>query len=325
MSKTFGKSFDNLRFEKIGPSSRFMQDFENAKRDFGTSMNVDGNYEISLVMSGVPNSSFYDTEECTVILTGEIMKEFFDSVVVLILQMLHDQIANSDKLNKRRAISRIVLVGGFGDSMYLLQRVREWSRGHNLLVTCPEHPQVAIARGAALRGLESIAPIRRRSRRHYGIFCNHHYIPGVDPEEHSYYCHRNQRIRCDKFDWLVEKGQIVDENTKIVLPQIFYWKEGESFQQSRKLFSSTSTTPPLYGGKLGSGLEVVGQISHTFTRSDLAKFKHEDRKEGRYWVLRYNIEMYMGTKQGTLRFAVESDGKEWGSAEIEYDDGDETS
>jgi hypothetical protein len=70
MSRTFGTLFDNLRFEKIGPGSRFMKDFESCKRDFGHSNDLDREYEINLVIPGAPDSAFYDSEESIVKLVG---------------------------------------------------------------------------------------------------------------------------------------------------------------------------------------------------------------------------------------------------------------
>jgi len=70
MSRTFGKAFDNLKFEKIGPGSPFMKNFESCKRNFGSSSDLDQDYDINLVMSDAPNSDFYNREEWEVKLTG---------------------------------------------------------------------------------------------------------------------------------------------------------------------------------------------------------------------------------------------------------------
>jgi molecular chaperone DnaK (HSP70) len=63
MSATFGRTFDGLRFEKIGPGSRFMKDQEY-------SINLDQVYEINLVIPGAADSAHYDSDESVVKLTG---------------------------------------------------------------------------------------------------------------------------------------------------------------------------------------------------------------------------------------------------------------
>ena len=70
MTEKFGKHFDDLGFEKKGPGSRFMKDFESHKHDFGYVDDLDAVHEMMLVMPGVRSSEFYDAEESTVKVTG---------------------------------------------------------------------------------------------------------------------------------------------------------------------------------------------------------------------------------------------------------------
>ena len=46
--------------------------------------------------------------------------------------------------------------------------------------------QVAVVKGAALRGLEGVAPQKRRCKRHYGIECDYIFREGIDEEQHSF-------------------------------------------------------------------------------------------------------------------------------------------
>lgn len=69
MSRKFGPAFSKLKYEKRGPGSTFMKDFEEHKCDFGSSDNLDHIYEIRLVMP-VPNSENYDEDESVVKVTG---------------------------------------------------------------------------------------------------------------------------------------------------------------------------------------------------------------------------------------------------------------
>lgn len=70
MVKTFGRRFEDMKFEKTGPGSRFMKDFESHKRDFGYSTDNDQIYEINLVIPGARDSDVYDTDESIVKLNG---------------------------------------------------------------------------------------------------------------------------------------------------------------------------------------------------------------------------------------------------------------
>ena len=70
MTRIFGQRFEELKFEKIGPGSRFMKDFESNKRDFGYSSNLDQVFEINLVIPGASDSEHYNSEESVVKLDG---------------------------------------------------------------------------------------------------------------------------------------------------------------------------------------------------------------------------------------------------------------
>lgn len=78
MSATFGRKFDDLSFEKIGPGSRFMKEFESFKRDFGYSssrgpdysIDLETFYEINLVIPRAKDSTHYDSDESVVKLQG---------------------------------------------------------------------------------------------------------------------------------------------------------------------------------------------------------------------------------------------------------------
>lgn len=64
MSEKFGAAFDDLPAKKKGPGSKFMQDFERQKFEFGHA--EDTQFEVSLHMPKAKNSKHYDAEESTV-------------------------------------------------------------------------------------------------------------------------------------------------------------------------------------------------------------------------------------------------------------------
>jgi hypothetical protein len=97
-------------------------------------------------------------------------------------------------------------VGGFGDSPYLLDALKTWSKENgDIRIFCPPHPydlseafsiqwsssdnthrQATIVKGAALRGLEGIKPTKKRCRRHYGFRIAEKFREGIDPEEDAF-------------------------------------------------------------------------------------------------------------------------------------------
>jgi hypothetical protein len=71
-------------------------------------------------------------------------------------------------------------------------------------LTCKS--QAAIVQGAALRGLEGIAPRVKYARRHYGYALSVAFREGVDPKERSYEDNFNEKKYCTgRMEWLISK------------------------------------------------------------------------------------------------------------------------
>jgi hypothetical protein len=117
----------------------------------------------------------------------------------------------------------VVLVGGFAESPYLHNALENWCwQNGDIILIRPEHSQVlplrivrivlillsqsAVVRGAALRGLEGIAPRMKRVRRHYGFIMGLPFREGIDPEEKAYYRQLSNEKLCDgRVKWLISK------------------------------------------------------------------------------------------------------------------------
>lgn len=134
------------------------------------------------------------------------MKGFFDTVVDEIIRLIEPQVKAAKM--QGHDISRIILVGGFGDSDYLNERIAIWCSQHpgNIRLTCPPQCQAAVVRGAAIRGLEDIQPVTRLARRHYGYSICKTFRPGIDPESQSFIDRFNGKKMCrGRLSWKVSK------------------------------------------------------------------------------------------------------------------------
>ncbi|OCK73988.1 actin-like ATPase domain-containing protein [Lepidopterella palustris CBS 459.81] len=323
MCDKFGAHFENLKFEKKGPGSRFMKDFEGYKRDFGSSNDLDQVYELALVMSGVSSSSYYDDDESVVKLTGHDMLGFFEPVIEKIIDLLDQQMKLANRAAGSQSINRIILVGGFGDSPHLNTKVREWCTVQgSVRLICPEHPQAAIVRGAALRGLENIAPVRKRCRRHYGFQLSSKFREGIDPDDDATYdLWTKEKLCSTNICWQIKKGQVIDENTIISSTVTKYHEEGDSLTRRKTLYSSSFETPPQRTTE--PGVEKVGTITHIMQPYHLNRFETKKLegmkwKRKKSWKLQYEREVHLGAKEGTLQFKVLCGGEELGSTSIEY-------
>lgn len=67
--------------------------------------------------------------------------------------------------------------------------------------------QSAVVRGAALRGLEGIAPRMKRARRHYGFGLCIPFREGIDPEERaSIDDFDDLKYCCGRVEWVIAKA-----------------------------------------------------------------------------------------------------------------------
>ncbi|TGO59243.1 hypothetical protein BOTNAR_0166g00110 [Botryotinia narcissicola] len=207
LSKRFGSAFDDLPFSQKGPGSRFMAAFETLKRDFGRTDEREVG-ELGPLNLDVMDSDHYDTEDRLVLLSFEDMEDLFDPVIAEITSLVRKQVAAA-KESKNARINRIILVGGFGESPHLNKQLKKWCRQNGKITLMrPLHPQSAIVRGAALRGLEGIAPRFKQTRRHYGISLSMPFREGIDPEEDSYIDPWGNLKRCSgRMEWLIFKAK----------------------------------------------------------------------------------------------------------------------
>lgn len=133
------------------------------------------------------------------------MQSFFDPVVEQVISLVESQIALAAA--KGRKIGRIILVGGFGDSEYLNEKMETWCRVMgNIKLTCPPQCQAAVVRGAAIQGLENLKPTSRIARRYYGYSVGQLFLEGVHDEWRHYYCKFDGSKKCSGvMHWRIRK------------------------------------------------------------------------------------------------------------------------
>ncbi|KAI8874717.1 hypothetical protein K501DRAFT_204149, partial [Backusella circina FSU 941] len=156
---------------------------------------------IQLDKLDVDNLDFLD--EGMITLGAEELKEHvFDPVVELVLNLLEKQY---NEIPDKR-VECIFLVGGFGSSNYLYQKVTEAFEGRVKQVLCPPRAPLAVVRGAAYFGLNPRAVTSRISRRTYGINAGLPFDNARDPIS-SRVIRPDGSVRCaTRFLTFVQKG-----------------------------------------------------------------------------------------------------------------------
>ncbi|KAI4224250.1 MAG: hypothetical protein LQ349_007270 [Xanthoria aureola] len=209
------------------------------------------------------------------------MRSLFDPIINRVLGLISVQLKTVSSVNL------IVLVGGFGESEYLYQRVLTWASGAQIRVLQPREAATAIVRGAVLKGLEtagiSKTQIVRRARRWYGVTVNETFVEGKHrPED-----------RCPNID----TGQILARN------------------QIHTLVSCMADNPPT---RLEAPVTRLCTISSDLTHLKKRAFNRRRwRLFERYYTARYTL--CLGVHNNNLTFMLEFDGRQYGLANVELD------
>lgn len=159
---------------------RYFEEF--VKRNF----NEDEHTEVNVPFPGLPDDEDAGLDSGFLLMTADQVRSIFEPVIREVIDLLEGQVRAIR--SKGGIISGIILVGGFGQSNYLYNKVKRHFNGagaalpyserpthaiaaspHQAIeVLQPMHAWTAVVRGAALRGLEGNLVEKRRSRCHYG-------------------------------------------------------------------------------------------------------------------------------------------------------------
>ncbi|QSZ31534.1 hypothetical protein DSL72_001101 [Monilinia vaccinii-corymbosi] len=265
LSKRFGSAFDNLPVGQTGPGSRFMAAFELLKRDFGRN-NEREEVELGPLNLDVPDSAHFDEEDRLVLLSHNDMENLFNPVIDEITRLVKQQVDAARDTQKAK-INRIILVGGLGESPYLNKKLKLWcTKNGNITLICPLHPQSAVVRGAALRGLEGIAPRVKRLRHHYGICIGLPFRKGIDPEEHSYIDAWGCTKICSKrMSWFIFKGDKITKGTSRIIDCGREYTPQTDTVVTSTLYECSSSKLPEY--VFSPGVKIVGSIQSTLDKN----------------------------------------------------------
>ncbi|KAH7380827.1 hypothetical protein BKA64DRAFT_749560 [Cadophora sp. MPI-SDFR-AT-0126] len=212
------EKFGMIRGEWLRPGSRMMKDFEEVKRSF----------EGDSIMAGVamPPEIGRDDDETLDIIDGEMrldsddLRQIFDPSVNRVLTLIDSQV---EAVSAQNAVIKYILVaGGFGKSMYLLQRIKERYLSKKIEVIRPSNPWSAVVRGAVMEKLDpagnSLVQLRM-CRRHYGASLSQPF----DASKHaglsdkSIFLEERTGIRFVKgcMKWLLSKGDSLQSSKPV--------------------------------------------------------------------------------------------------------------
>ncbi|CAH0022627.1 unnamed protein product, partial [Clonostachys rhizophaga] len=320
MVERFGEAFTSLGADQIGPASSFMDQFELKKKDFSMKNPSKRPHRLILPMPSLQLTpeiqKYYEKRSSSVLLRPEDFKILFDPVIDKIEKLVQDQVSEVER-REGSSISTIILVGGFGSSPYLNERLESWCKQRRIRLKLPwTDGWSAIVRGSVLRGLEGSIVKEKKCRRHYGYTLSHRYNPSL----HAGYNKLKRFTHYDRFskadylsgfmNWSIGKGTVIHSSTEIDGQIYFQVSECSLFHGRMTLYScSLDDGPPTIES---DRIEEVGRVRYSIPLDLLDLDRTESLVEdGKTW---YNIHVTMRTRldddSGHLIFSVHYDGKE---------------
>ncbi|CAO3693109.1 unnamed protein product [Rhizopus microsporus] len=176
-------------------------------------------------------------DEGTITFTKEeIKKNVFDPVIQRVIGLCRQ--LQKDTTN----LKAIFMVGGFGSSAYLYQQMVKEFSPEGIKIIQPDRPEMAVARGAVIFGLNPTKIATRIPRLWYGIKSAYPFDYEMDPDEYKV-IRPDGSVRCDnRFSTFVERGKPLDLDSCIVRHFTIY----APHKTACSIFASDSETEPRY-------------------------------------------------------------------------------
>ncbi|KAF9995197.1 hypothetical protein BGZ79_011129 [Entomortierella chlamydospora] len=230
---------------------------------------------------------------------SELRKIVFEPVMKQVLTLIRGQLSGT------RGCSAIFMVGGFGSSIYLLDRVKQEFGSVIGTISAPYKPEVAVVCGAVYAGLNPKMVSARVTRRCYGIDTNIPFVQGVDPI--ALRRNRIDGVWCaDRFSAFVRKGQKVQVDECVT--KLYSFTKLNNYTDYTIGIYAIDGEPPRY--ITDRGVSKLGDISipNPFKSLDPIGYKVENI-----------VKMYFGLNEIKAEGYVQ--GKKY-STSVKFDDGD---
>ncbi|KAG6050145.1 hypothetical protein E4U33_000735 [Claviceps sp. LM78 group G4] len=250
-------------------------------------------------------------------LTGHELSRIFEPLVADIVRMIEYQVQEVRLKRPERGISGICLVGGFGSSNYLMDRVKQ--HFSQIQVLRPEDAWAAIVKGAVLSKLPGQAAVTSTcATRHYGAKYGTRYNAFRDVGEKTYISRIGETM-VDQMGWFIKTGDniLCDQRFDIPLESSFDDIYSlDDLVRTYTLWQCEDKLAPFHPSKAKKLLRnctVTADLRHVAKRKFIPC---TDRKGIPFYKL--NFSLIMTYKSAVMTFSIEVDGEEMGSTEVDY-------
>ncbi|KAI1121719.1 hypothetical protein F5Y10DRAFT_271794 [Nemania abortiva] len=304
------------------------QRFENTtKRNF-TLANLTVNDTFPIPVPGLArNVDVGVTRNARFSLRASDVHMFYEPYILKIIQLVKEQISRSSD-----PIRSIILVGGFGTSTYLRERLQDAINEDNSITTSieilqPPNAWSAVARGAAMKGLAGARPERydipivmsRTARKHYGFECGLHFDSRIHASlaERRYWDGLFGDWCVDAIKWFIKRGNRVSEGVAFLEPCSWSWPVGNGRSRTFPLTiyaDEESSVAPI------ARTEAVKALCHLTADLGAIPDNQLDQRQGSdgrmYYHLQFDLELVYHS--ASTQYTLIHKGRRYATVEAEY-------
>ncbi|KAK0724594.1 hypothetical protein B0H67DRAFT_598148 [Lasiosphaeris hirsuta] len=329
MCDRFGSAFTELDSSKTGPNSKFMLDFEAIKRSFGESEYEQIN-RLTLKMDRAEDSDYYSADDYEVILTDDELEALFDPTVEKIISLLEQQVRATRAEGSLRVSltwpKLVVLVGGFGESLYLFRKLQSWCQAGNIELIAPNKSWEAICLGATLRGLEGNIVKEKRSRFHIGVEIAQTFRLGDDDEFSYIDAWTGEKMTRGFAQWIVNRGETIATGMT---------KQTGELQRNFTKYDTRKWSVSIYQSELAvaperihdAGVKQIGNATADLTAVDFSIFEAKHTYNSLFpsvgeqvWRAELVFELVLDDDLGYMYFRATCHGMVIGKTTLQFGD-----
>ncbi|KAI0125684.1 hypothetical protein BJ170DRAFT_684939 [Xylariales sp. AK1849] len=334
LNRTFEEEVRKTVGEDAYPGLKRTEAYRSALREFDVAIKLsfrgksDPDRYVSFPMAKLQDNKSRGLIKNSMTLSGSTLFRIFDPIISEIDKLVTDQVRNVQVQRLKNtdpngaSVKAIFLVGGFGASAYLKERI---IKSHpDIMIIQPKEAWSAIVKGAAMSKLP-LGPLipkvlSTRSAKHYGTSCNSTWDSFRDRGFPKLKDEWKEDWRCEIMQWFIYKE---DELVRDKKKSLSFFRGFTGHNPSKadlqivdQLYESGSILAPDHPGD-----DVKSNVT---LNTDLSKVpKKHFRKLNRdsdgapYSQLDYNLQIENG-QSGLMKFSIEVDGKLYAAVDASY-------
>ncbi|KAI5781594.1 hypothetical protein EDC01DRAFT_632878 [Geopyxis carbonaria] len=260
------------------------------------------------------------------------LRMMFDNVIHKIINLLEFQVSELGRLHGRsKSITHIFLSGGLGSNGYFKQRIEHWQKNSRhrqvsglALITVPDDPHLAVARGLVLDRILSLTSgkmsIKQRCTMNYGVLYQ-------KSDARRRRIQRKPEINTGSIDWIIKrqesinytKGDLIESPiTRSRMPtDTEVWRITILKSKLEGILPSIISEPLTYMDKEQQvGLSLAGYIDVEFHAWEFEEKLPEISRQSRFHLqtpeyrIAYEVKVFLGAAD--LKFEVWHKGRKYG-------------